>query len=151
MIYCSAWRWGKKAFGFCWRNGNIFAVVEFTLWPFAVILSNYGRLCGHQNILMRPQWSVLASCWSEVISVWTGARTDSKICRSDYETGRWEALKLKLAQMESDACSTNRHQPSARCLKAIDLWELDGYGNCFPTSSKHTYTKTACMSTGSWL
>lgn len=44
-----------------------------------------------------------------------------KICRSDNEKGRWEDLKLKTAQMESDACLVNRHQPTTVCLKASDL------------------------------
>lgn len=50
-----------------------------------------------------------------------GAGIDLRICRSDYETGKWEALKLKLTQMESDACSANCHRPTAGCLKAFDL------------------------------
>lgn len=105
-------------------------------WPF---LSNRRRLCGHQTSFWSHSDIYLAlttgSCWSEVVSVQAGAWIDSKICRSDYETGRWEALKLKPAQMESDACSANRHQPTAGCLKASDLWELDGYGNCCLTDT----------------
>lgn len=105
-------------------------------WPF---LSNLRRLCGHQTSFWSHSDIYLAlttgSCWSEVVSVQAGSWIDSKICRSDYETGRWEALKLKPAQMESDACSANRHQPTAGCLKASDLWELDGYGNCCLTDT----------------
>lgn len=119
------------------------SAVEFTLWPFSVILSNHRRSCGHQTSFWDHSEIFLAmtvaSCWSKVISDCAGARIDSRICRSDYETGRWEALKLKLAQMESDACSANRHQPTAGCLKASDLWELDGYGNCCLTGFVQTH------------
>lgn len=79
--------------------------------------------------------------WQLLIRSQAGAWIDLKICRSDYETGRWEALKLKPAQMESDACSANRHQPTSGCLKAFDLWELDWYGNCCLTD-----TQKVCMS-----
>lgn len=140
QIYCSLWRWEKS----CWilLKERKFWAEKFTLWPFLVILSNHRRLCGHQTSCWDHNEIFLgitiASCWLEVILVWVWARIDSKICRSDYETGRWEALKLKPARMESDACSANRHQPTAGCLKASDLWELDGYGNCCLTGFEHT-------------
>lgn len=46
--------------------------------------------------------------------------------------------------MESDACSANRRQPTAGCLKASDLWELDGYGNCCLTGFEHTQAAWVC-------
>lgn len=136
QIYSSSRRWEKS----CWIPLKEWKswTEEFTLWPFWVILSNHRRLCEHQTSFSDHSEMFLgitiASCWLEVISFWAWARINSKICRSDHERGRWEALKLKPAWMESDACSANRHQPTAGCLKASDLWELDGYGNCCLTS-----------------
>lgn len=77
------------------------------------------------NILQRPHFLLkagqLASVDLKSSRSKPGAGIDLRICRSDYETGRWEALKPKPAQMESDACSANCHQPTAGCLKAFDL------------------------------
>lgn len=118
------------------------SVMEFTLWPFSVILSNHKRLDTKHpseatvNLFFFSPDSCQLLIRSHLGLNWG---PDSKICRSDYETGRWEALKLKPAQMESDACSANRHQPTAGCLKASDLWELDGYGNCCLTGFEHTH------------
>lgn len=56
------------------------------------------------------------------------------VCRSDNERGRWEYLKPKPAQMVSDACSVNRHQPTAVCRGASDLWQLHRYENSCLTS-----------------
>lgn len=107
---------------------------------FVTILStSRRRLCCLQTSFrghISFEGGTIADCWSKVISVQVGAAIDLKICRSDYETGRWEALKLKPAQMELDACSANRHQPTAGCLKAFDLWELDWCGNCCLTDTQ---------------
>lgn len=87
---------------------------------FVVILSSTRRgLCGH-GAAFRGHTS-FDDCRLEAISVPARGGIDLKIRRSDHQTGRWEALKLKPAQMESDACSANRHQPTAGCLKAFDL------------------------------
>lgn len=55
--------------------------------------------------------------------------------------------------MESDACSANHHQPTAGCLKASDLWELDGYGNCCLTGFEHTQPAwvCTCIHTYTWV
>lgn len=147
----------KKAVGFCGGNGNSRSKQSWggsRCGHSGLLLSNWRRFCGHQTSFWSHRDIYLALttciCWSEVVSLQTGARIDSKICRSDYETGRWEALKLKPAQMESDACSANRHQPTTGCLKASDLWELDRYGNCCLTDThslheradEHTHTHT---------
>lgn len=139
QIYCSSRGWERSRWILLnWRNGNVGAKTE--LWS-----SHCGRCQSFEAIIedcvdsKHPSETtvkmLLIRSQSEVNC--TGPRTDSRICRSDYETGRWEALKLKLAQMESDACSANRHQPTAGCLKASDLWELDGYGNCCLTGFAH--------------
>lgn len=133
----------KRAAGFCWRNGKSGpnCVLEFTLWPLSVICSN------HRNYMDAKHPSVATGnffFWHHNCQLLIrsqskpGPELIRKICRSDYETGRWEALKLKPAQMESDACSANRRRPTAGCLKASDLWQLEGYGNCCLTGSKHT-------------
>lgn len=118
---------------------------------FVVILSTTRRgLCGHRTSFRGHtsfEGRTIGDCWLEAISVQARAGIDLKICRSDYETGRWEALKLKPAQMESDACSANRHQPTAGCVKAFDLWELDWHGNCCLTDAQTaTDTQKGCTS-----
>lgn len=108
-------------------HSQSFAAIIGIIWTPNIRLWPLGIFFWHHNcqLLIRSQSK-------------PGPELIRKICRSDYETGRWEALKLKPAQMESDACSANRRRPTAGCLKASDLWQLEWYGNCCLTGSKHT-------------
>lgn len=117
-------------------------------WPFRAITENYVDAKKHPP---RDQsWKLLRrrdcrlSIWSvKLVKTQIDMKKKKKnVCGSDYETGRWEDLKLKPAQMESDACSVNRYRPTAVCLWAPDLFgEQRGCGNSSLRGFKHTWTQ----------